>query len=397
MLKELSVFTASADLEDALNILMATSVGSSRARSDARSLQELASYFGSEAGYSQLCELRARFALRGDILPTREELAQFFSDELLSRKALKLHQGRNVYSQGKARLWERLWLPFIEELAPDDATLELTEHLVSMRTQAGGADVERCVSFLVSKLEALGFEVEIVRSGDHAPLICARRAARGLDGQVAMYGHYDVEDPSIDEWETDPWVLTEQHGRLYGVGIGDNKAALAQRIVLIGELDETPELVWFIQGEEEIGSPLAHEVAAELVGKIDPDIWIEENGYFDPDGTQRLLARTMGAQPSSSAPPDTRLEGLMRALEEDARLFKIGSRHECRGLNKSFFPQGCPFNNAIPEGGRYIAVGLNDPASNIHAPNESVPMWTFPVHARQFQTILRWAAEESPS
>jgi hypothetical protein len=36
-----------------------------------------------------------------------------------------------------------------------------------------------------------------------------------------------------------------------------------------------------------------------------------------------------------------------------------------------------------------MALGVNDPASTIHRPNESVPTWTFALHARQFETVLR--------
>lgn len=205
-----------------------------------------------------------------------------------------------------------------------------------------------------------------------------------------MYGHYDVEDPEVSAWRTDPWVMTERAGRLYGVGIGDNKAALAHRLISIERMERTPALLWVIQGEEEIGSPLGHEVLGDVLADEQPTLWMEENGYFDPDGTQRLLCRTIGASPGSSAPPDDALEVLIGRLAADAERFGLRHRVEHRGLNKSFFAEGCPFNNAIPSGGRYLAIGLNDPASNIHRPDESVPLWTFPMHARQLATTFRW-------
>ena len=37
----------------------------------------------------------------------------------------------------------------------------------------------------------------------------------------------------------------------------------------------------------------------------------------------------------------------------------FGARHrvESRGLNKDFFPNGCPFNRSLPHGARYLAIG----------------------------------------
>lgn len=121
-------------------------------------------------------------------------------------------------------------------------------------------------------------------------------------------------------------------------------------------------------------------------------MWLDENGYFEVDGTQRMLARTIGMQPDSSLPPDPDLWGLIHELDTATRRrFGIEHQVDCRSLNKSFFAEGCPFNLAIPRRGRYLALGINDSASAIHAPNESVPMWTFPVHDVQFRTVLRWA------
>lgn len=209
-----------------------------------------------------------------------------------------------------------------------------------------------------------------------------------------LYAHYDVEDPDPARWQGDPWTLTERDGRLYGVGVADNKATLAHRLVLLEHLERTPALVWVIQGEEEIGSPLAHGALPGLLAEALADVgaadgaglWLEENGYFDRDGTQRLLARVRRG--GADGPPDGPLDGLLDRLAAIGRGFGVGARREVRGLNKSFFETGCPFDRALPEGARYLAIGVDDPDSRIHAPNESVPMWTFPLHARQLAAAL---------
>ena len=392
MLKELSIFTASNDIELTLGLLWRTATGVERTVDNSAPLVELADWYGSMSGRSALEKLAERMNLAVE-LPSMDEIRQLFKDELVASKALRLHRGRNVYSGSKAALWKSLWMPFRDSLTPDDNTLELLEKLVSLKTDEGGNGIDPCVELLVDRLNRLDFSVDVIREKGHAPLIRAHRPPRSCPGRVAMYSHYDVEEPAIDAWQTDPWSLTEKKGRLYGVGVGDNKGPLAQRLVLLEQLENTPELLWIIQGEEEIASPLAHRVIGQLVEGFQADFWLEENGYFDSNGTQRFLAYTVGPD-EKNLPPDDKLGSLLEELEAKAKLFGCQSRIEYRSLNKSFFPEGCPFGRAMPGGARYLAIGLNDPESNVHRSNESVPMWTFPLHALQFELTLCTSGEK---
>ena len=41
---------------------------------------------------------------------------------------------------------------------------------------------------------------------------------------LLVYGHLDVQPAAIEDgWDTDPWVLTEKDGKLYGRGSTDDK------------------------------------------------------------------------------------------------------------------------------------------------------------------------------
>lgn len=385
MLRALSVFSGAQDLRLALGLLWRAASGAARTPTNAAPLDELAVWYGSESSRQALVALAGRFGLSVDLPPT-EVIRQHFADELLSSTALRLHRGRNVYSSSKAALWRSLWLPFRDALTIDEATYALTEELVALRTDADGPGAEAVVALIGGRLRRLGFSVDLVVESGHPPIIRAHRPARGLAGRVALYGHYDVERPEPVAWRTDPWQMAEVDGRLYGVGIGDNKAALAHRLVLMEELERSPELLWLVQGEEEIGSPLAHRKMAKILHRFDPTLYIEENGYFDADGTQRILAYTRA--PDGIAQPDQRLSDAIGQISHEAGRFGCRARVEHRGLNKSFFSGGCPFGNALRPGDRYLAIGVNDPASAIHGPNESVPMWTFPLHAAQLRCAL---------
>ena len=41
---------------------------------------------------------------------------------------------------------------------------------------------------------------------------------------LLVYGHLDVQPAALEDgWDTDPWVLTEKDGKLYGRGSTDDK------------------------------------------------------------------------------------------------------------------------------------------------------------------------------
>lgn len=387
MNRSISMFTATADLEVALTTLANTALSLPR---DVRRfpLARCRELLASEEGHRALLDLCERVGVSPAQMPSREALDRMFDDELLSMKALKLHRGRNVYSAGKLALWDALWVPFRDLLAPDAEALALLAELVDLRTTEGGEALGVCADALTQRLTAMGFEVERIERQGNAPLLVARRAAREMAGRVVMYSHYDAAETPRDAWESDPWTLTERDGRLYGCAVGDNKAPLALRLVALSRMARSPEIVWLLQGEEECGSPLAHDALPAVIRDLDATLWLEENGYFDPDGTQRMIARTIGSNGESLA-PDASLDAVIRAVARDASAWGLAHCVEVRGLNKDFFARGCPFNRSLPKGARYLALGVNDPASTIHRPNESVPMWTFALHARQFETALR--------
>lgn len=388
MLREISMYTSKLDLEEALTLLCQSALGTARTPGLRLALGEAADLVTDPSAGARLVALARDHEVPRGAVPDGERLRRLFSDELLSTRALAAHEGRNVYSSGKARIWNELWLPFRDALTPPAPSLALLSELLAMDTRPRvGRDVDRCVDWLHSQLHGLGFSVDVHTAADAAPILVARRESRNMRGKLVMYGHYDIADFDRADWTSDPLALTEREGRLWGVGIGDNKGPLALRLAALAAASETPELVWLIQGEEEVGSPYAHRLFPELTAGMEATLWLDENGYVDLDGTSRLLARCLAC---SSQTPDPRLQELLDALTNVAGLWRSGARHEYRSLNKDFFPRGCPFERSLPTGARYLAVGINDPASGIHQPDESVPQWTFPLHAAQLEVAFGW-------
>ncbi len=374
-----------------------------RARLGQLDLEELASLLQRpdvRAMHRNLCE---RWGLT---MPDESALSAALRRAVISGRAMRLHRGRDVYGASNFAVWNLVCAPLgaaiSERYHPDigepvchqrglpESAQRRLEALMAFDTSPRGGDHNACVAWITDVLVELGFEVQALREGSRPPLLVARRPARSLAGRIALYGHYDTTPSGAAHlWTHPPKQLTEANGRLWGRGVADNKGALACRLDALCDLEQSPELIWFIQGEEETGSQTAFTHLPPLMRDLEADLWLEETGYHDhQDGTLRLLARTRGAD-GADAPPDSQLTALLDGQRLLASRWGIRTRTEYRGLNKDVIDGGCPFDSNLPPGARYLALGVNDSLANIHALNESVPTWTFRLHQAQLRLLFR--------
>lgn len=345
-----------------------------------------------------------------------EAVQAAFKVAIISGKAHRAHMGRDVYGSSNKGLWDLICGDFgravaerygptlgddpvpLAESAPSEEALDALRTLTAFDTSPTGDGHDACVAWLTAQLTALGFTVEALGRDRGRPLVVAHREARGLAGHVVLYGHYDVTPFGVEQrWTYPPRELTVADGRLLARGVADNKGPLACRLAALAVLESAPKLTWLIQGEEETGSAVAHALLPGVTRDLRPTLWLDETGYHDhEDGTLRLLGRMMG-QDDASLRPDLALTELLRALRGLASRWGVAARHERRGLNKSVVEGGCPFNRALPEGARTLAVGVNDSGARIHGLNESLPGWTFPLHAAELDVIFRWVGRTARS
>lgn len=75
---------------------------------------------------------------------------------------------------------------------------------------------------------------------------------------LLIYGHHDVQPPGrLDRWLTPPFEPVERDGRLYARGAADDKGGVMAHVAAAAAYGGAPpcNLTFFIEGEEEIGSP----------------------------------------------------------------------------------------------------------------------------------------------
>lgn len=236
------------------------------------------------------------------------------------------------------------------------------------------------------RLQDLGFSVALHDAPDAQPVLIAARAP-GREAHpgrtVGLFAHYDVEAPGSG-WEGSPSAVALRGDRIYGRGVADNLGPLALRLLALtrADGDALPGLLWVIQGEEEIGSPFAHRLFPTL-RLPEVDLWLEETGYFEQGGAQRVLWRR--------APPA--LSGVLRGLKELAARAGRELQVYDRYLNKAFGEARCPCLSHLVGDRPYLAIGPNDTSSRIHAANESLPRGTLALsQAQLLRTLYEVAA-----
>ncbi len=121
-------------------------------------------------------------------------------------------------------------------------------------------DVDACADWLVEKFRGMGLKPEKHPTSGH-PIVIARNEAKPDRPTVLIYGHYDVQpvDP-VEEWDSPPFEPTVKGDKIFCRGATDNKGQHFAHMLGVEETlkehgDLPVNLIFLIEGEEEVGSP----------------------------------------------------------------------------------------------------------------------------------------------
>ena len=145
---------------------------------------------------------------------------------------------------------------------------------------AGAAD------WVTNRLAALGARVQVLSTGADAPPAIFGEVGAGARSLLS-YSHYDVQPPDpLEQWESPPYEATVRDGKLYARGAVDDKGDTLARIhavevyqAVYGDLPL--QLKFFVEGEEEVGSPHLATLAERHADLLRADGAIWEGGGFD--------------------------------------------------------------------------------------------------------------------
>ena len=149
--------------------------------------------------------------------------------------------------------------------------------------------IREVAALLVDHLTGLGMEAEAVPTANH-PMVLGKRFVSPDKPTVLLYGHYDVQPPDpLELWVSPPFEPTIRDGRIYARGIGDNKGqhfaqllAIESYLAVHGELP--CNIIFLLEGEEEIGSPQIASFVKEHADRLKADLVITSDGPLHESG-----------------------------------------------------------------------------------------------------------------
>lgn len=147
---------------------------------------------------------------------------------------------------------------------------------------AYASEIDATVAWLKSLFEQNSFKVEILKGPDSNPVVFASLDI-GKPETILVYGHYDVQPAELsDGWNSDPFVLTERSGRLYGRGTVDNKGQILAHVFTVLELNKLAKLKYnvkfLIEGNEETANPDLGNLIKENSSKMACDYVMISDG-----------------------------------------------------------------------------------------------------------------------
>lgn len=149
--------------------------------------------------------------------------------------------------------------------------------------------IRELAALLVETLKGLGMEAEAVPTANH-PMVLGRRDVSPDRPTIMLYGHYDVQPPDpLELWVSPPFEPTIRDGRIYARGIGDNKGQhFAQLLAIESHLavhgDLPCNIIFLLEGEEEIGSPQIASFVKEHAGRLKADLVVTSDGPLHESG-----------------------------------------------------------------------------------------------------------------
>ncbi len=148
----------------------------------------------------------------------------------------------------------------------------------SVSTQHDHAgDMRACAEWLRGRCEKAGLSARMEETGG-CPCVVAETPKDSAKRTVLIYGHYDVQPPEpLEEWTTPPFEPDIRDGKIFARGATDNKGQILAHLLgveqTLAEKGNLPvNVIFLIEGEEEIGSPNLGALTSKLKQELACDV-----------------------------------------------------------------------------------------------------------------------------
>lgn len=232
------------------------------------------------------------------------------------------------------------WSAQAPSAAEKKAAREIYRTIVEMDTSVEGNRVPDMARYLAEQFRDGGFDakdVKVIPFEKTAALVVRYRGDGSGGKPVLLLAHMDVVPAHREDWERDPFKLTEEKGFFFGRGTADNKAGVALVTATFLNLraekfKPTRDLIIVFTGDEETSGKTAKMLLSEHRDLVDGEYALntdagggqlteEENKplvYAMQTAEKTFASFTLTARNEgghSSAPrPDNAIYDLMQAL-----------------------------------------------------------------------------------
>lgn len=167
-----------------------------------------------------------------------------------------------------------------------DAYKKAAAQLISLKSVSADStcaeDIKKTAEFLLHMLQEAGFKTQLFE-GYANPIVYGEYSVDPTLKTALIYGHYDVQPASREDgWTTDPFVMVEKDGKLFGRGIMDDKCQLLIHIIAIIQLIKNNKLGYNIkfvfEGNEEVGSPAIEDFITDHKDLLSCDFILFSDG-----------------------------------------------------------------------------------------------------------------------
>lgn len=185
------------------------------------------------------------------------------------------------------------------EANADRFLARMMEYVSHPSISAQNVGIREVANLLVKQLSDLGMEAELVETDGH-PFVLGRRDVDPAKPTVLLYGHYDVQPPEpLEEWLSPPFEPTIRDGKVFARGVGDNKGQhFAQLLAIESHLAVSGTLpcnvIFLLEGEEEIGSPQIASFVEAHADRLDADLVVTSDGPLHESGAPVIVCGVRG-------------------------------------------------------------------------------------------------------
>ena len=151
---------------------------------------------------------------------------------------------------------------------------------------ATGYGVRECAALVMEMIAARGFDVKLYETSGQPVVVGHAKGAS--DRTFLFYNHYDVQPPEpLELWTTPPFEPAIRDGKIFARGVADDKGEIVARLAAIDAVravhgGELPcNIVFVVEGEEEIGSPTIAQFVRDHLDILAADGALWEGGGVD--------------------------------------------------------------------------------------------------------------------